>query len=165
VELREFILAGLNDAHRMGDIAMDGLTPEVAHFEAGGTTNNIAQLMTLLTASEDSAVARLKGGDSILQSQNWYGRTGIPEGPRAFWQKGWSLELAAFGEYRDLVKAAATEYFQNIDASDLDREVEWFNGPRPASTIIQVIIVNHMLGHSGEISALKGVQGLKGLPF
>jgi hypothetical protein len=165
VELRDFILAGINDAHRMGDIAMEGLTPEVAHFEAGGTTNNIAQLMTHLTTGEDNALARLKGSDPILQSQGWYGRTGIPEGPRAFWQKGWSLDLDAFSEYRELVKAAATDYFQNLDTSELSREVEWFNGPRPASTIIQVIVLNHMLGHSGEISALKGVQGLKGLPF
>jgi hypothetical protein len=110
MELNEFILAGLNDAHRMGDIAMDGLTPDVAHFEAGGTTNNIAQLMTHLTAGEDNAVARLKGGESILQSQGWYAPTGIPEGPRAFWQKGWRLDLEAFTEYRELVKAAATDY-------------------------------------------------------
>jgi hypothetical protein len=121
--------------------------------------------MTHLTTGEDNAVARLRGGESILQSQGWYARTGIPEGPRAFWQKGWTLDLDAFTEYRELVKSAAKEYFQNIEIADLDREVEWFNGARPASTIIQVIVLNHMLGHSGEISALKGVQGLKGLPF
>jgi hypothetical protein len=29
----------------------------------------------------------------------------------------------------------------------------------------QAIYINHGLGHCGEISAIKGMQGLKGLPI
>jgi hypothetical protein len=31
--------------------------------------------------------------------------------------------------------------------------------------ITQAVFVNHAMGHCGEISALKGIQGLKGLPI
>jgi hypothetical protein len=49
---------------------------------------------------------------------------------------------------------------------DLDREVAWIRGPeQPVARLFQVIFINHCLGHCGEISALKGTRGLKGLPI
>jgi hypothetical protein len=31
--------------------------------------------------------------------------------------------------------------------------------------LLRTILINHALGHCGEISTLKGIQGLKGLPI
>ncbi len=150
----------------MVDFAMEDLTPEVAHFEAGGKTNNIAQLLVHVTLGADRGInSVIKGGPMILESEDWYAKTGIPEGRGAFWQKGWTLDLGAFTEYREKVKGSVTDYVASMDVADLDREVEWFTGPRPVSNILQIVLMHHILGHAGEMSALKGVQGLKGLPL
>lgn len=150
----------------MGDIALEGLTPEVAHFDAGGTTNTIAQLMAHMTIGEDGGFNRfLQGKDRIIETNGWAEKIGIPLERGAVWGKDWKLKIDAFREYRELVKQSASSYLETMDLADLDREVEAFAGPRPAHNIIQIIVINHMLGHSGEISTLKGIQGLKGLPF
>lgn len=166
MDLRGAYLEALTDAHRMGDIALQDLTPDIAHFDAGGTTNTIAQLLAHMTMGEDGAVNRvLKGGVRLLEAQGWAARTGIPVERGAVWNKEWRLDIDAFREYREAVKASAVDYVENVDLADLEREVEWFNGPRPAHNLLQMIVIHHLLGHSGEISALKGMQGLKGLPF
>ena len=166
MDIKEFIIAGLVDAHRMGDIAMEELTPKVAHFEAGGTANSIAQLLAHMTMGEDHAVnGILKGGTRIFDTGGWSAKTGIPDGRGAVWQKDWQLNIDGFTAYRDAVKRSSISYFETPAASDLDREVEAFGAPRKASNVVQIFVINHLLGHSGEISALKGIQGLKGLPF
>jgi hypothetical protein len=166
LDLRESFLISLNDAHRMGDIALEELTPEVAHFDAGGTTNTIAQLLAHLTVGEDGGFNRMiMGGERLIETNGWAEKIGIPLERGAVWGKEWRLNIDAFREYREGVKLSASKYIETMDLADLDKEVEAFNGPRPIHNIIQIVVVNHMLGHAGEISTLKGIQGLKGLPF
>jgi hypothetical protein len=166
LDLRESLLISLNDAHRMGDIALQELTPEVAHFEAGGTTNTIAQLMAHMTTGEDGGFNRIiRGGDRIIDTNGWAEKVGIPLERGAVWGKEWKLNIEAFTEYREAVKQSAVSYLESMDIADLDKQVEAFNAPRPVHNVVQIIVVNHMLGHAGEVSTLKGIQGLKGLPF
>jgi uncharacterized protein YdgA (DUF945 family) len=75
------------------------------------------------------------------------------------------LNLLAFREYQQTVQAAADEWLSTTQPADLEREVT--HGPfnRPIAAQLRGTVIHHMLGHCGEISALKGVQGLKGLPF
>ncbi len=48
---------------------------------------------------------------------------------------------------------------------DLDREIETqFFGRKSAAWLLQLAGV-HSVGHGGDIAAVKGMQGLKGLPF
>jgi hypothetical protein len=150
----------------MGDIALSELTPDVAHYSAGGTTNTIAQLLAHMTIGEDGAFNRnIKGGSRLIESDGWAEKVGIPLERGAVWGKDWKLNIEAFTEYREAVKASADAYLATMDLADLDKPVEWFNGPRPAHEVIQIVVINHLLGHAGEISTLKGIQGLKGLPF
>jgi uncharacterized damage-inducible protein DinB len=166
MDTRDILITALNDAHRMGDIALAELTPEVAHYEAGGTTNSIAQLLAHMTTGEDGAINRVaKGGTRLIELKDWAAETGIPTERGAIWTKDWRLNIDAFTQYREAVKASANEYLANLSADELEREVEWFSGPRPLHSLLQIIVIHHTLGHSGEISTLKGMQGLKGLPF
>ena len=149
----------------MGDIALQELTPEVAHFDAGGTTNTIAQLMA---RSDDGRGRRFQPQSEArhppIETDGWAEKAGIPLERGAGPGKD-ELNIEAFAQYRESAKKSASSYIESMDLKDLDKAVEWFDGPRPAHHIIQIIVINHMLGHSGEVSTLKGVQGLKGLPF
>jgi hypothetical protein len=48
---------------------------------------------------------------------------------------------------------------------ELRREMPWpFGGTRPVADPLALIVV-HTVSHAGEVSALKGVQGIAGIPF
>jgi len=83
------------------------------------------------------------------------------------WQReGWRLNLPAFDEFRREVAASALRLVDAMSEAELDREASWIRGPeRPVAMLWQTIFINHGLGHCGEISAIKGMQGLKGLPI
>lgn len=44
-------------------------------------------------------------------------------------------------------------------------QIKGATGEYPLGWALSVLIAQHAAAHSGEIAALKGVQGLKGLPF
>ncbi len=166
MELRELLVAEMADVHRMIGASLTDLTPEIAHWEPGGTANTIAGLLAHTVFAEDNAINRvLKAGQSLFERDGWAAKTGIPTGRGAIWTKGWTLELAAFNAYRTAVQESADAWIATYEPAALDREVEWFGGPRSGASLLRGVIITHALGHAGEISALKGIQGLNGLPL
>ena len=167
MDIKDYLIGSVEDAHRMLGIAMQDLTDEVALWQPPGTANTIASLLAHMVIGEDRAINRMiKGGESLFESGGWPERTGIPAGQGAIWETGWSLNLPAFKQYQEAVQVTATTYLEGAVAADFDREVPAFGTTmRPVAGILRGIIIHHILGHTGEISALKGVQGLKGLPF
>ena len=74
------------------------------------------------------------------------------------------LWLAPLLGYRASVRAATDAYIANLTPTELDRQVELIGSQRPVADALAIMVV-HIASHGGEIAALKGVQGLKGLPF
>ena len=165
MELHEFLNEQLAEVHRMADIAMQDLTDDVAHWQPPGTANNIAQLLAHMTFAEDRAIHVSIQGGVLLAEQGWGEKAGFSTERGAIWNKGWRLNLEPFFEYARQVHEAATSCVAGLSSADLDREAQWFNGPRSTGALLRGVIINHSLGHAGEISTLKGAQGLKGLPF
>ena len=61
---------------------------------------------------------------------------------------------------------AATEaYLESLSDDDLAEEIDTFGGKQERARFLGTTCLWHVTSHQGEISALKGVQGLKGLPF
>ena len=56
-------------------------------------------------------------------------------------------------------------YLANLPDSELERKVQGVLGEYTLGWGIAILLCQHAAQHSGEIAALKGVQGLKGLPF
>jgi hypothetical protein len=164
----EWVKNEIADCHVMGDQVLEGLTEEVAHWEPGGTTNNIAQLIAHLTMGQDRAVnVAIRGGQSVFELQGWAGKTGIPPDRGAVWTKGWRLKLEAFREYRTEVNSSVKAFFEIAQPSDFEGEVQW-GAPgmmRSRLWVLGMPATAHLRFHSGEISTIKGLQGLKGLPY
>lgn len=81
------------------------------------------------------------------------------------WIAAVALNLEAFKAYVAAVFARAEEAIANAPESAFAREVD---GPFGKSTLIEfigTIGLMHVSGHFSEVAALKGVRGLKGLPF
>ena len=176
MDIVQYITGAIQDAHRFNDIAASELTEDVALWQPGGTANTIQALVAHMTMGEDNAIQRsIKGGEklnespaggaSLFASKGWSVELGIPTERGGQWTKGWKLNLPAFQAYRKAVHKATDEWLTTLKVEDLDREVFWFNGPNTMAGLLRMVVIHHQLLHSGEISSLKGQQGLKGLPM
>ena len=76
-----------------------------------------------------------------------------------------TVDLVAFREYAKAVAAATDDFLANATDQEMNKEVDSPVGKQPFITYFANLGLTHIAGHWGEIAALKGVQGLKGLPF
>jgi hypothetical protein len=166
----EFIRSSVEAVNGMVDTAMNDLTDDVINFHPGGTANTIAQILAHLVTGQDLLVhdKLIVGGGTTLHDSGWAAKTGIPLDRPLIWQQrdAWRLNLPAFDAFRREVAADAVKLLDSMSEAELDRQAAWIRGPeRPVGMLWQAIFINHGLGHCGEISAIKGMQGLKGLPI
>ena len=163
---RQFLIEELADGHRMVGAALSDLSSEVAEWQPGGTANSIASLLAHTIVGEDEVVNQmLKGGQHLFVSGNWAVKTGIPAEDNEIWQPGWSLNLEAFDAYRREVQQSMDALLADLDPATLDDEIEAFGSPRRRGWMLRVAVSNHILSHLGEVSTLRGMKGLAGLPI
>lgn len=73
--------------------------------------------------------------------------------------------LPEFRQYAKDVFAATDEALASMSEEELSREIDGFTGRTTVINFLGELGLNHLIGHTSEIAALKGVRGLKGLPF
>jgi uncharacterized damage-inducible protein DinB len=167
VQVIDFVRLGVEAVNGMVNTAMQDLNDDIVNYHPGGTANTIAQLLAHMVSGQDLLIQDKLGGGKTLHESGWAQKTGIPLERPLIWQRdAWCLDLAAFDQFRLEVAAAALRFVDSLDEAGLDREAQWVRGPvSTVGRLLQQIYVNHGLGHCGEISAIKGMQGLKGLPI
>ena len=127
--------------------------------------------MAHLVYDEDLIVNGMLLGKAPLAASTSAGKTGISDPQMAVsqdWAKTVRLNLPEFREYQKAVFAATDAYTASLDESDLDRELDMTSmgmGTQNLGWAFGVLIIGHANNLAGEISALKGAQGLKGYPF
>ena len=110
----------------------------------------------------------MSGADQpILISGGWGAKLGIdePSGRQTSESSGPPVDLATAREYMAAVAGSLDEFLASATDEQLAQEVD---GPAGTTTSLEMLAnigVNHVAGHWGEIAALKGVQGKKGLRF
>lgn len=162
----------LNFWHGHLDGMIGECTADVFHKTIpGSTTNTIAVTYAHAVLSEDFIVnGMLQGTSALCQSPGWEAGTGVPlpGNPMAMWElwgSGFKMNLAPFQEYARSVYAATDAYIAGLSEADLDRKVMGPGGETTVGWMISVILATHVPQHAGEVAALKGVHGAKGLPF
>jgi len=64
------------------------------------------------------------------------------------------------------VFAETDAYISSLTDEEMNREIETsFLGRQTVGQFLNGLTLHHMGLHTGEIATMKGVQGLKGLPF
>jgi len=141
------------------------------HNPANATITNIGSIYVHTVFSEDNILhGMLQGKPPIYRAQGWASKTKLEmPAPGEFtpeWARSVKLDLAPFREYAKQVYAASDAYVAGLSDADLERKVQTgFVGEQTVAFIISNVLGWHAAQHTGEIAALKGVQGLKGLPF
>jgi hypothetical protein len=159
-------------AHRLLDQVLADVSDEQFRAKPAGTINPIASIWAHIVHTEDLLVnARTLQRPTVSASGGWSAKTGVPEPDQPSQpddQGAWvaNMDIPAFRDYAAAVFAATEEGLANADLALLEREVEMGPmGKRPALFMVSGIGLYHVGEHTGEIAAIKGVSGAKGLPF
>jgi len=170
---RDVLKAALEFAHRyVLEGTMEAVDDELANRRPGGSANSIGSTYAHVVLSEDQIVNAMIRGGKPLSEGDWSGRTGVDRpmswsGTEALgeWYRTVVVDIAACRAYGAAVHRSATEFIAAADDEALGHEVDMFGMKMAVATAFEVFVVGHANSIGGEISALKGVAGLKGYPF
>jgi hypothetical protein len=164
----------LRTAHEALEGTMAGLTPEQASWDPPGNAHSIAANYVHVVGSEDFAIHRLLLGQEPLAASRWAGRMGVsempplgPGGDLKTWSRRATVDLPALQRYGQAVYAATDAYLGSLGPEALARPVDLTAvgfGQQTVLFVLAAVVVNASM-HCGEISCLKGLQGLKGYPI
>jgi len=153
--------------HEYLDAAFDGCEGEVlTRMLPGATVGPIGAIYLHAVASEDWAVQQLiQRKPKIADTGGWFERLGMAQAKDPDFSKA-NMDLTVMKEFTQAVRSASFAYLDSISDADLDREIDWFGrATHNIAWVLADVVHAHQGVHAGEIAALKGVMGLKGLPF
>jgi hypothetical protein len=163
METLEFIRRLIAAGHRQLDASMKDITPDQFNWTPTGTANPISATYIHSLNSEDFFVQALLQGKPRLWEENGCAeKTGIVKTPG--YGGGWEefktmrVDITPLLEYQQQVWAATDAYLANLAPAELERMVKFAGGERSLADML-MLTASHTLGHAGEISALKGIQG------
>jgi hypothetical protein len=147
------------------------VSPELLHkTHPGSTATCIASIYAHAVIAEDQILNGMVMGRAPIFNADVSAKTGVPmkQGPaqEAGWAGSINMNLPAFREYSQQVYASTEKILAELDDAKASEMIDTpFGNKQPRQEFIGNLGVTHMWGHLGEIAALKGVEGIKGLPF
>ena len=169
----------LVNAHQQLDQMMAEVSAEQAHWAPPGKAHPIGALYTHILLYEDLILHFLVQGQPPLFMDEWEGRVGVSELPPlpsaetgvpdwSAWARGARFDLDQLRAYSQAVYASSDTTLSALGDDDLTRTVDlgWLGlGQPPLRWVIDRFVIGHADAHLGEISCVKGVQGLQGYGF
>lgn len=169
--------ADLREAHELLEAVMEGVTSEAAHWMPPGRANPVGATYAHVVISEDRIINGMLRHQRSLYDSTWKDKMGLSEPMPASgeewrgyadWTRRVKLEINRFREYARAVYAQTDEYLASLTSEDLDRKLE-LSGVGLGQDTLGWMLSRQVVGHAdniaGEISCLKGLQGLQGYPF
>jgi hypothetical protein len=168
----EMLREQFRGAHEFLEATLDELPPSSLHYSPEGQALPISGHYGHVVLGEDGLLSLFITGTSPLFASSWSGRTGFssppPEGePWGEWARDVHVDLAAAREYAKAVYGHTDQVLASMSAGDLQRPLDMSAvgfGPRTVAFLFSLLIGNTYL-HCGEISCIKGLQGLQGYPI
>jgi uncharacterized damage-inducible protein DinB len=165
----EYILMQLSSLREQANDTLKDTTDEQLNWAPPGTVNSIKATYLHLVTCEDIYIQNvLRDQPLVWETGGWGKRIGIENIPGV--GDGWAevqaaqLTLGSLLEYDQAVQAETRAYLEKLNDKELTRVVKFYDNDAPAAAVL-VFLVTHSSGHLGEIAAVKGMQGVKGLPF
>jgi hypothetical protein len=165
------LLASHQLAHSLVSAITDHLPEAVAEREIpGAALSRITPILAHAVLGEDMTVNhRLRGEATVLERNGGMASTGIPGLLPAMtpeWRSA-SYSLEGIKDYMTGVFATTEAFLATASAADFERMVRSPIGSEvTGAELLSSFNLIHLMIHAGEISALKGVQGVPGgLPF
>lgn len=162
----------LEGAHNLQESTMADVDEKSANFKNIGKAYPVGAAYVHSVMCEDIILATmiakkdmvLKEGEDIGLSEPMPSFAEFDKNEA--WMQNVTVDLEKFKPYAQRVYKATSEYIESLKEEDLDKELDlgdW--GKHTLADMLSNFIILHTANVTGEISAIKGVQGLKGYPF
>jgi hypothetical protein len=155
VELVQFSLGAAFDV--LSQVTAD-LTQEQADWRPPGRANTIGSIYWHTLAYVDYFVQNYciegKRQPETAESR-----------PAEMWMQDVQVDLSELHTYADQVRGTAQNWLATLTTADLERRRHTTVGEMNEGQMLELFVVWHINAHCGEISALKGCQGLQGYPW
>lgn len=172
----ELLKEQLQSARELFSGTVADITADQLHKDPGGKAFPLGATYAHSVFSEDVLVQKMLRRVEPLFKSSMKSKTGadkpMPEWDADWetanieWSKNVQIDLEAFKMYEKAVYAATEEYMSSLTDEDLGKEVDMGDwGKYTVAKFISNFIIGHLNNLTGEISVLKGVQGVKGYPF
>jgi hypothetical protein len=169
MRVNEYIQREMAGVRRMINSTMQDMTSELFNYAPAGTANTISATFIHLMNVEDNFIQKIiQGKPSVWESGVWSEKTGIQKPPSI--GEDWSefkhrqIAIQPLLDYEAAVWTATDAYLADLTPDELDRKVKFAGGERTVADML-LLSASQSLSHNGEIAALKGIQGAKGLPI
>ena len=169
MDARDLLRAQFAWIHQLLAGTMSDCSQETAdHRGEGWAISPISAIYAHIAITQDGIVHGLvQGRPTLLESDGWDGKLGLEAaGPRD--ASSWAderFDLATVRDYAAAVQAATDAFLSEAPDDLLEKAMETPMGEQRAIDMLANVGVAHVASHWGEIAALRGVQGEKGLPF
>jgi hypothetical protein len=169
MDVKTYIQQQMANAHHQIDVGMENITEEQFNWLPPGTINPVSAILVHVLGGEDFFIqAVIQGKPRCWDVQGWREKIGIqaPPDPGHSWDefKNLKLSVAPVLDYGQALRGATDTYLSNLTEEELDLQVDFAGKLRPVAEVLMILVV-HIASHAGEIAAVKGMQGIKGLPF
>jgi hypothetical protein len=171
VQVQQVLQGAFKGAHDLLDSVMaDVDKAHLSKLPPGANIQTIQAIYAHILIGEDLIVNRLVRQQQPAITAEALKGTGVPLPATPQLNPEWSasidMDLPRFREFAKSFFASSEAAIGAMTDAQLAAEVN--GGPfgtMPASGFLANLALYHVVGHTGEIAALKGIHGLKGLPF
>jgi len=166
---KTYIQQQLANARRQTETVMQNLSEEQFNWLPPGSINPISAILVHLLGGEDFFIqALIQGKPRCWDGGEWGQKIGIqaPPGPGHGWEefKARRVCVEPVLAYGKATQACTEAYLADLTEQELARPVNFGGRMVPVAEVLMTLVV-HIASHAGEIAAIKGMQGIKGLPF
>ena len=154
-DLLQFSLGAAFDI--LGQVTAD-VTQEQADWRPPGTANTIGSIYSHILTYVDYCVRNylIEGNPQPVT---------VESRPGELWMQDVQRDLSELHAYAGEVRSTAQNWLSTVPPEDLERRELTTAGEINVAQMLELFVIWHINAHCGEISALKGCQGLKGYPW
>lgn len=161
----------LKSAHETMESTMDDVTDSIANFNQIKKALPVGAAYAHAVIGEDISLSTILSTKTPLSESE---ETGLSEpmpsmehwDKHAEWAQNVKVDIIVLRSFAKKVYLATEDYLATLKAKDLDTEIDIPGmGKYSLAWILTNFIILHMANLTGEISAAKGFQDLKGYTF
>ena len=155
VELLQFSLGAAFDI--LSRVTAD-LTQEQADWRPPGIANTIGSIYSHILTYVDYYVRNyyIEGKPQPVT---------VESRPAELWMQDVQVDLSELHQFASEVESTVQDWLSSLTPADLERRGDTTGGELSLAQGLELFVIWHINAHCGEISALKGCQGLKGYPW
>ena len=173
----EVLTSAVKQSHWLLNATFEDVDDELANRPAPGNANPLGTAYAHIPLAEDAVMNAMIQGRQPSFASSRAGKTGVDrpmpmpgmvEGDIGDWYHNAKVDVDALRSYAADVFAETEGFVAGADDETLGRPIDLSFvglGEKTVADVLTMLVIQHCDNFSGEISAIKGVFGLKGYPF